>query len=230
MVQEQDKMNDECEWVPPGVPSQQVYDHKRKVSRLWWEDGAEGDFVVKGGICWPIAVGVGFNRTMKGAVVLIGLDISTNVVYVFDERWFVCIDHVLSADGGIKHEGLAPWFNICWSKYFAKMFYYNHNRDTHRTYMLQVLRSKMIDPKPQFVEVDWDDEAQAERVYLELGSLGRFVGVEGGHIQTARQESRIRPGESISPVLRALYAGLTGLEKYPYKCRGSSFGSFTLQK
>ena len=127
-----------------------------KLSILEFSDREVGRYYMRGGICWPRFEGRDVG--MVGCAVMCGQDVDSGIIRVFEQCEFAVIDHIVTPEGLIEIEGLAPWFNMCWSRYMARKFYYSSSHtETHRKYLLEVLRSKMIEPKPEFIEVFFGD-------------------------------------------------------------------------
>lgn len=144
----------------------------------------DGAYQCRGGICWPIAVDkVGSVR--RGFAVMLGLHLDTRRLYLLGQSSFVTVDHVQDDQGRIEFEGLAPWFVDCWARWFADSYGWRQPWETTRRYLSQVLRSQMIQPKPHFIELDWDDDADAVGAVVEADVSGRLVYPAGSEFHKA---------------------------------------------
>jgi hypothetical protein len=86
---------------------------------------------------------------MQGFALVCGRRVADGITYVLSERAFVTVDHVQDDAGRIQFEGLSTWFVDAWAQWFAAVYAWKQPWETNRRYLLQVLRSEMIQPKPQ---------------------------------------------------------------------------------
>lgn len=194
-----------------------VYDPRRRTSTFTLANKKTMECTIRGAIAFPMYRNPKTNR-IDGFAIILAQDVRTKVIYAIDEAEFVCIDHVLEEDHSIRIEGLSKWLNDCWAKYYASGFYYHQPHETYRKYALQIIRSKMIQPKPQLIEAPWDDEKTATLSIWERGAQGMFKGKAGTLLQQAI--NRYDPNnkkEKPPPAVWALMCGLTGMERYPWR-------------
>jgi len=186
---------------------------------LWFGENSvapDGEYYVRGGICWPTNVEL---RVVTGFAVVAGLHLASGTVYVLDERPFVVIDHVLGGDGLIAHHGCASWLTRAWAKYRADVFYWHQDILTAKRYRLQVIRSANVVPQPQFAEVAWDDDDAARLVVLELEATGRLRYRRESELHNDILACGADP-EGEHPAMHALTCLCAGLDRYP--CRTQS--------
>jgi hypothetical protein len=233
-------------------PNRRVIDAARRTVRLWFggtgpasPDGyagqedishpLDGEYYLRGGICWPVTVRVGSECAAVGFVLLIGQNIVTGKRLVFEERSFSCVDPIINTDGRIEFDGVASWFNQVWTSYACRDYYWHQDEQTHKAYLLQVIRSLMIEPKPQFIEVPWQDEEQVTPLYWKYlntdrlkykaaahASSGDYAGQDGGELHGQLRQYQLAMGaEKIEsfPAVLALMCALAGMERSPWRER-----------
>jgi len=190
---------------------------------LQFDENTVHELMMVGGICWPVPVRTDDGLNPSGAAVLLGMDIEHDHVYIFEEREFLCVDHVLRPDGGIDYPGACSFFNMTWKTYFGRRFYYHQDDLTHRRYLRQVVASRMIQPKPRFHEAFWSDDRQAAIVMDERLERETLHAPAGSLCQKAVEMSDINDtGKSRlkdSHILTALVSALVGVEKLMIRMR-----------
>jgi len=206
-------------------PVKSAYDAERKVTRLEFdlEDHPDnGDYYLRGGICWPEA-GVAPGQTPQGFALVIGLNIRTHELNVFEEMPFLTVDHVLRSDGGIERTGLSVWFNEIWSRYFCRMFYYNQPESLHKTYLFQTIRSKMIEPKPMFCELLWRENRENREAWSVVSAKVETNKIKmdaNSDLNSAMiQYYSSLDGKIVPSAIWALMCAVYGLERYPWRER-----------
>jgi hypothetical protein len=171
---------------------------------------------MKGGICFPMFYEYLGRTDIEGYALMAGLDIETGIVYVFEQTAWTVIDNILHPDGSLRLEGLSGWVNRGWLNYFARVFYFHQADELARRHRLQVLRSRMIEPKPNFVELPPTD---AEDI---IGVIWRFV--KAGRLRRAGgtvledQLQLVKSGDrQVFPAVHALGCCLTAFELHPWR-------------
>jgi len=198
-------------------PLRVAMDLERRTSLLYFPAGSvapDGEYYLRGGICWPIAQPGG---GIEGFAVLAGEHVKSRVAYAFAERRFQVVDHVPREDGGISYEGIAPWFVRCWAAYFADTFFFHQDEETHRKYLLQVIRSPMIVPEPGFVEAPWGDTGQAIQTLWERIDHGRLKYRRDESVFDELKRFKASPGIQPPPAVWALMCAVAGLDRYPFR-------------
>ncbi|MEN6533385.1 MAG: hypothetical protein ABFD89_06960 [Bryobacteraceae bacterium] len=193
----------------------------RPGARLWREGPVElifgeeslapsGRYWVAGGIVWPELHET--RQEIVGAAVVCGRHIESDVTYVFEEREFCTVDHVLGERGVIAFEGLSSFLNEAWTYYFCKTYYWRQDELTARRHIRQVHRNRMIEPKPVLVELHWRDEKTAlDEIFL-LDTSSRLTYRVNREVHHAMRKFDAKDGDT-EPALRALAAALVGLAK-----------------
>lgn len=150
---------------------------KRRTSVLRFAAGADalpdGEYAIRGGVCWPMIVDRDSGR-MEGFALVAGRNVKSRMTYILAQTPFVCIDHVQDESGAIQFHGLSTWFVDGWAKWFAETYCWRQPWETNRRYLIQVINSPMIQPKPRFVELDWDENADARAIIYEAEATGRL--------------------------------------------------------
>jgi hypothetical protein len=111
----------------------------------------------------------------EGFILCAAQHIQTGTVIVFEQKAFKCIDHIIDDTGRIQIEGISSWLNECYAKYLCFTYYRSDSDETHRLYLIQVLRSEMIKPAPCFPEVMLIDKADAQNVLFAWRTQQKIV-------------------------------------------------------
>ncbi|MCP3686511.1 MAG: hypothetical protein GY861_28060 [bacterium] len=200
------------------LPITATYDKVQKISTLQFDEKEfNGDYMMRGAIAWPVQI---TDYEVTGMAIVAGYHIRKQKVYIFMENHFNCIDHILDENKLIKFMGIAPWFNEAFMKFYCMKWYYHEHSQTHRKYMLNIRRSAMINPKPHFIELDWNESddmpLQVIREWMNREKL--IVGDYEGGLYDEMKGMKVKP-EKYSPELKALKTLLIGLDKFPYRKR-----------
>jgi len=206
------------------TPTSALYQPERKTVILRFgrdSDPRNGEYYVRGGICWPVAVRTSDGKSAVGHAVLVGFNLQTKRYTVFEDTSFVCVDPIVEG-GKVTFEGVASWFNTCWAQYFCRYWYFHQEEITHRMFLMQVIRSQMIDPKPSFIEIPWQDESAVAPVVFRLVATKR-VKLTSSVIIGQGQQYQMTLGASelsLYPAVYALTCALVALERWPWRDRG----------
>ncbi len=172
-----------------------------------------GRYAVRGAVCWPVNVRPG---EIEGFALVAGQHLGTKVVWVFEETRFYTIDHVMGEHGKIDVPGLSSFLNRAWATYFCDRYYTHQDDGTQHTYRLQVLQSPMIQPKPFFVDVPWDDDAQVDSLIDMYNATKRGKMDSEGPLNQERMVYQAQPGR-VNPAIHALKCLLASFERFPYR-------------
>ena len=204
--------------------TQQYYQSERDTSILrFCNDDSHpenGEFWIRGGICWPVVPRTGAGGIAVGHAVLVGFNLQKKTYIVFEDTEFKCIDPIIE-NGRMTFEGIASWFNMCHANYFVRYFYYYADELTHRTYLLPTLRSKMISRAPGFIEVPWQSDSDVLPVFWRLVNLKRLKQSSQAIKDQARQcQGALGAVElALYPAMYALTCALVGMERWPWRER-----------
>ena len=191
-------------------PTSATVDLDTGCSRLWFGPDSlapSGVYQMAGGICWPLLV----RDVFQGVAILAGRHVATQVIYLFDQREFTTIEHVMSGDGNIQSHGLAEWFVSNWATYYAHRYYWFQHDEYNALFRLRVHRSPIIEPKPIFIPVHWGDDAHPSLVISDALEQ-KCLKIRGGspvQHQLAQQQADEKQGPF--PALHALACLLTGI-------------------
>jgi hypothetical protein len=196
-------------------PTAQTLDRERGLSRLVF--GADsvapsGIYLMRGGVCWPQ---MQVDDRYEGAALLLGVHVDSQRAYVLAERRFVCVEPILEDDGSISdYPALAGFLNHCWATYFCSRWFWHGDWETHRTWLIKVLRAALIQPKPKFIESDWREDAAALAQVGALEETGRFKYPRDGLLRGAIKDYSARHDlRHLFPALQAAMAAVAGLER-----------------
>lgn len=207
-------------------PKKAHYERLRDTSILYfpWDEAAQenpqGEYYMRGGICWPEMVErPEVPSDYQGYAMMGGQEVESKIVYIFEQRSYEVIENIIEPkDGTIQYEGLAAWLNRCWSRYFARDFYWHQDFELTKSHRLEIIRSLFIQPKPQLIEVPWHDghEPHAIWKYVKLNRLQWGAGT-----QLHEELQRAKAGDKRkAPAVHALQCLLAGLERYPWRGEG----------
>jgi hypothetical protein len=191
----------------------------------------DGEYHMRGGICWPVP-DIEAGGGLRGFACLAGMHIPTRCIYVMAQTHFVSIEPVVEHETitqgfntsahvvrttRIAHQGLSQWLTNAWAQYYADSYYWHQSPEVNRRYILQVLRSKMIQPKPHLIEVDWDDDQTAYHAILQAEAMKALVYSEGSPLHAQLLEFSVaEPSErAMFPAVHALTACILGMELSP---------------
>jgi len=187
---------------------------------LWFPPGSmapDGYYLMRGGVCWPAETEGG----LEGYAVVCGRHEETDTVYVFDERTFLTVDHVLGMDQTVEFSGIAPWFTEQWARWFCRTYYWHQGREINQRYLVQVARSAMANPKPVFSEIPLELPRTkagiltggALHLVLSRDVTGRLKYGRGRGFHDALSH-RMAESERVYPALHAVLCALVGMEQY----------------
>ena len=189
-------------------PKKATYNQRRETSTLHFRDYDDfREFYMRGGVCWPEGEANGF-------AVMGGQQINNGRVYVFEEMEFATVDDIIQ-DGQIRYHGLASWLNRAWSRYFAKLYFWNQPQDLHDRFRFQVYRSSSIEPKPALIEAPLTSEEDSRSLVVDYIKTGR-VSIETGSELAKQLEVSRHEAKAQLPAVRALGRLLAGLQRYPF--------------
>lgn len=174
----------------------------------------DGDYHIRGGICWPIeTVDHTGDRYAEGHVVLAAKDVRTDIVYIMSSSRFRCIDHVVR-NGRMEFEGVAPWFNKMWANFYATHYYWRSDMLSHRAYTKEIRESKIINPRPHFIEVEWKDySVPMSQLWMLLQSNRMKYPKESPLYEDVQKQK----ADLIPAGVRALMSVITGYALYPWR-------------
>ena len=190
-----------------------------RVVKLFFPDNSvapNGEYRLRGGISWPVPVGV----QVEGFVILIGEHIKSGIIYIFRQHAFNSIDPIIAgmaAGAGdaerIPWPYLAEWINEVWAHYFCRHFFWNQDVDLGEHFIRQVSHSALLGRRPIFQRVSWDkSEQQAMMQVIALGSARRLIGREVEGVNKALQMYQVDT-KSFFPALQALSCAIVGLDQ-----------------
>ncbi len=192
------------------------FNRVRQTSILSFRDGSDGEYRMRGGVCWPITIERGGVSDVEGYILMSGQNVDTRKITVFEQKKFVVIDHILRPDRSIEYEGLSPWFNRCWSKYFARDFFWHQSKELTKNFRLEVTRSAMINPKPQFIEVPWSDDAETKHIVWRFTKTHKLEYDKGSQVHV--ELDLIKKGEKQTLAsFHALTCMLAGIDRFPIR-------------
>lgn len=191
----------------------------------YFPTGIPVEFYIRGAVCWPATIGEGVDTATEGFVIVAAQEIKSRKVYVLEARPFLCVDHITNAEGVIQYEGIAPELVRWFARYYCDTYFWHDHSDTHNRYLVQMVRSEMLNPKPWFVEVMWYDDSQARHALYELISQQRFVFFGGENPGKGLVEPlytallQMRDSGAVLPAAKAALTLAMGYEKFPWRER-----------
>ena len=184
------------------------FNRLRGTVTLYFDNQVHAEYMMRGGVCWP--------EGEDGFAILAGQDVNNKKIHVFKQSSFLTVDNILRADRSIEYYGLSSFFNQSWSGYFGRDFFWNQDEEIHKRFRLQVGRSPMIEPKPQFIPAPYADERDANHLIFEYKALGKLKFDKDSELH--RQLERLKHDEKAKlPAVHALRCLLAGYERYPFR-------------
>jgi len=191
---------------------------KRGTSTLYFKDKNPAEYRMRGGVCFPMMIHSGGRTDIQGFILMSGQNIKTKQVVIFEQRDFVVVEPILGDNQLIEFPGIETWLNMCFSRYFARQFFWNQDFELAKKYRLEIIRSQMIEPKPRMMEILWTDEKEAMSVIWKYIKLGMIAWDAGSILDRALEQVK-NDDKDMLPAVYALAVLLSGIERFPYKER-----------
>jgi hypothetical protein len=189
-------------------PKKATYNAKRETSTLYFRDFDDSrEFYLRGAVTWP-------DGDSDGFALLGGQNVKGNRVHIFEELEFVTVNDIIQ-DGQIRYHGLASWLNRAWSKYFAKLYFWEQPQDLHKRFSLQVYRSSSVEPKPGFIEISLSGKDEPRHIVNEYVKAGRLTLDKDSELAKQLEFARLDEGAHL-PAVEALGRLLAGLQRFPF--------------
>lgn len=189
--------------------------HQRDTSTLAWNDGRQGEFFVRGGVCWPELVG---DRN-EGFAVIVAQSVhdARRMALVVEQHEFYGLEPIIG-DSGVAYPGIAPWFNMAWQAYACRSHYYRQTAGIHDAAQLAMARMGTVKPTPRFVEGCFETPDHARGIIQQWTAANRLKMVTQSKLyQAAAAMHHAPPGATLPPCIRALAAVLSGIERSPWR-------------
>lgn len=202
-------------------PTHHTVDERRRTSRLWFDDGTQGEFFLRGGLMWPFTECRGHRYSVEGAAVLIGFDLASGVSTLFDFARFSTVRHVIAKDGSVEREGLVSFLVRCWSQYGAIRYYAHDEGAMGLAFRRQLRAEPGIVPQPQLLDFTWPQgDGAGQQFFLSLVSERRIV-LPREYVATVKaqraQSVDAKGREPPIPLEHAMICALLGLAEKPWR-------------
>ena len=203
-------------------PTRQKMDMKTREIRLWFDKDRsivpDGRYRMLGGMWLPsnIKTADGFQK-IYGYAMMAGRNEDTKVVYIFDEVVWVTVDHVLDpSDGSVLAEGIVTWLNRIWANFFASTFAQRQDDETLFRYQIDFSRCAMVQPKPSFLDAEWNDPSQPAGVINRELLLGRLKMKRDSVLIQELDQFRADPDAEANdyPAVHSLKCCMATLDRY----------------
>lgn len=191
---------------------------KRGTSTLYFKDENPTEYRMRGGVCFPMMIHLGGRTDIQGFILMSGQNIKTKQVRIFEQTEFIVVEPILDDKQLVEFQGIENWLNMCFSRYFARQFFWNQDFELAKKYRLEIIRSQMIEPKPRMMEVPWVDEKEAMSIIWKYIKLGRITWDAGSILDRALEQVK-NDDKIMLPAVHALTVLLSGIERFPYKER-----------
>jgi hypothetical protein len=196
----------------------------------WDEDRKEtpeGDFIMRGGVCWPMPVEMAGIQDIQGFILMAGQNVKTKKIYVFEQKTFIVIENireVVKEPGEeigtekVTYRGIVEWLNKNWCRYYGRRYYWHQPRALNKDYRLEISRCFAIQPKPSFVQIDWNDEAEAMTNIWKYVKTGRLYFDKDSELH--EQLQKVKSDDKMQyPAVWALSCLVAGIERHPFRER-----------
>lgn len=206
------------------IPLAARRNEQRKTVTLMFRSGKQVEFLIRGGVCWPVAPGFGLEA--RGWCVLCGKDVRDGRVYLFDESPFQCIEHVGVRDGNILHLGLTAWTNGVWARFQERLYFQGQPENEALPFIRAIAVSTTARPKPVFLDIPATGD-QARVTLDTFRETDRMAMSDDSDTFKAIMSFRSRPGVKIEtcPEAWAMAMALIGFELYPWRRGDKPFGA-----
>lgn len=212
----------------------QPFDDLISVVELWFDDRYQADdenwpggmFLIRGGVCWPEHYDPR-TESVSGCAILTAYNLRTDVAYVFEERTFACIDHMIDPrTRQVAHPGLAPWFLQAWAKYHGDTFYVSQPDPVRDRWERECRHSAALSQiAPRFVPApEWGDVSRGENLIWEWITRRRVKRFAGEPIDQAIRAYRKGEEKVLPAPLHALACCLSGMDGQIEQAREISRG------
>jgi hypothetical protein len=203
-------------------PIRQQMDMKTREVRLWFDPDKsivpDGKYRMLGGMFFPSSVkSEEGHNSIRGYSMVAGRNVETKVTYIFDESEWVTVDHILNQDdGSIIAEGVVTWFLKMWTQYFAKIYAHRQDDETLFRYQIDFNRCTMLQPTPDFLDAEWNDDSQPISVINRELTLSRLKMKRDSALIRELDQFRASPDIDPSnlPAVHALMCCLSTLDRY----------------
>jgi len=197
-------------------PLQAKLDRPRDCVKLFFKTNPVAEYCMRGGVAWPFAYQSGTDMTVRGYAVLIGMDVRTKHMIVFEYAEFCTVDHIIASDGSMKQTGVSQWLNNNWTKYNAINYYWHEIGIVNLRYRRAVKQCIAINPKPKFKEAKWSDEDSAQHIIWQAITEERLT--MPPKLLQALQVAQANP-DMPNPEQHALLCALASFEQKPWRQR-----------
>jgi hypothetical protein len=161
-------------------PKKRLAEIKTGLVRLWFDHetsvAPDGRYKMCGGMFFPSKTvnAEGLTRIV-GYALMAGRHEETKTTYIFEETEWYFVNHIESPDdGSIEYEGLVTWYNDVWNNYYCNNYAVRQDDDTQFKFVLDFSRSRMVQPKPNFIDAEWNDPIQPMSIIGRLNQLGKI--------------------------------------------------------
>jgi hypothetical protein len=173
---------------------------------------------MRGAIGWP-------EGEREGFIMMAGQDVSTGIIYIFEQAWFWTIDHWLEPDGTIRQREGGGWhmgavqFIKDWESLYkcASYFFGGQHVDVIRRHTTELYRNQMIPKNIELIEVPYVSEV-GDDLIMEKGKTRKFIAGNGTPIHKSVEQwfALKTAGTGDNNAVHALRALLAGFEHQPY--------------
>lgn len=205
------------------TPLAAVPNTRRDTVRLVWSGDSRtlnGEYRIRGGICWPYDTGVG-QDSYHGFAVVVGERIISDVAserIVFSECQFSAAETVFDETTGRVYPGLLMWLSDCWARYCCGRYYWSQDEYTFTVWLRRMREIDHVGRRYLWTEVDVPDGNSAQQVVAEHEAAGRLKVRAGGLFARSWNEHKATPwGARAMPAVMAVACALAGMDRSPWR-------------
>ena len=125
------------------------------------------------------------------------------------------IEHIVE-DNNMVAEGLVSWLNAVWGILGCRTYFYTANYETHKQFLLQTLRSEMLEPKPYFIHIPNISTEDCMNILYHYRAAGKIVMSADSQIAQDLLAWEQTERKIEMPSVRALMNLVAGFERYPF--------------
>ena len=211
-------------------PRTAIYNEDQSVTLYFDFDKEElrypqAEFDIRGGICWPVTFRKDGYVDSQGYILVAGKNLQTGIITIFEQQQFIVVEPIVNQDTQvIEYPGISNFINNAYSTYFCRKYYWHQNFEFSKKWRLDVLRSPVIEPKPQLVEVPWGEDQDADHLIFLTVKRRLLRHDENAEIYNQLQHVKQDEGKKqILPAVRALQCVLMGMERYPLRRKEKAY-------
>lgn len=180
----------------------------------------EGEFDIRGGVCWPITYQINGTLESGGHILVAGKNLDSGVVTIFEQQEFMFVEPIINRETQlIEFPGISNFLNNAYANYYCRKYYWHQDPETAKQHRIEITRSQMIKPKPALIEVPWGDgSSDAGHIIWKFVKANRLQYKKGSELHKQLELTKIDT-KQMYPATHALQCALMGMSRFPFRRR-----------